>query len=98
MFLFHSANVMKAQTSENGVPEAGLRLDSKQETERLYILGRILHDMQNASIFDADPISPLTQFKPSHRIPPNMNSAHFSMTMTTTTSGTHREAYVLGMK
>ncbi|MBL0345839.1 hypothetical protein [Candidatus Villigracilis affinis] len=41
-------------------------------------------------------ISPLTNHTPSHRIPPNMNSAHFYMTMTTTTSGTHREALVLG--
>jgi hypothetical protein len=40
----------------------------------------------------------LTSIPLSHRILPNMNSAHFHMTMTTTTSGTPREAFVHGKK
>jgi len=40
----------------------------------------------------------LTHFHPSRRIPPNMNKHGFGMTMTTTTSGTTREAFVHGQK
>ena len=43
--LLYSAYVRKAQTSENGVPEMGLRLVSKQKTVVLYILGGILLEM-----------------------------------------------------
>ena len=42
-------------------------------------------------------IFPLTQFISMHRIPPNMNSALFTMNMTTT-SGSRREVFVHGSK
>jgi len=50
-------------------------------------------------VFIENHLFPLTNPHPSHRIAPNMQNLCFGTMMTmTTTSGTHREAFVLGQK